>query len=136
MIDDWQIQRAMRIHLDTVTEIPTKEYRAWENKHFDPPEDQDWITETMIHGEEDIVANDEVKQIGIYQLDLMTPLGSSIKEAKAVATAIKQKFKPYTSLTGDITVTITKSQIAGGFRSGAWYQIPVRIYYKTYSTNN
>lgn len=135
-IDEWEIQAAFRTKLITVSGIPGSDNRAWENKGFSPTSGEPWIRENHIPAEERLSANNETEQVGIYQLDYFVPIGYSIKDAKNVATTIKDDFKPTTVLSD--LVVIERSQVLRGRPdpdNPAWYMIPIELHYKVHGTN-
>ena len=132
MISNWIIQKELRMQLLTVVGIPVAGYRAWENVSFKPADGTAWIRETLLPGDEHLSANNELEASGIYQVDYFIPLGDPISSAKNIADAIKQAFKPATKLN---SVRTEKAQVLPGHRSRSWYQIPIEVHYKTFSTN-
>lgn len=134
-IDDWAIQSELRKTLEAVAGIPDGDHRAWENRNFKPEKGEPWIRETLLFGDELPSANNELRQVGIYQVDYFVPAGYSIKDTKKQATAIKQAFAPDSVLGGLVRVGAARLLPGQKDPTGAWYQLPVQINYTVYSIN-
>lgn len=143
MIDNWLVQQAFREKVITVNYMPDEQFRAWENKVFQPVKGERWIRETFMPGDERLKANNEIEGTGICQYDYFVPIGASIKDAKKFADSVKEAFKPTSVLDG--IVRIDRSYIIGGSKGTSgyqsesqeseWYKISILIDYVTFSTN-
>lgn len=125
----WNTRAALRAHLLQLDNLPPV---AWQNQIFTPQEGQSYLRETLMPANETLTANNERSAIGIYQLDVFVPVGSSIKAAEDLADDIKEHFKPAQIVGG---VILERSATLQGRRDGAWYMIPVRADYRTHSLN-
>ena len=140
-VDDWnQIQVPTRTRLLTISWL-TEDMVAWENRTFSPSEGQPWVRETILPAGELVTANKELTGIGIIQYDYFAPIGSSVSEAKGRAKDIKDAFKAGSAIGG---LWIERSEILTGSPgttslseagSSPWYQIPVHVYYRVFTTN-
>lgn len=134
-IDDWnQIQVPTRTRLLTIGWL-SADMVAWENKAFSPTQGQPWIRETILPASEQQTANKELTGIGIIQYDYFAPIGSSVSAAKGRAKDIKDAFKAGAAI-GELW--IERSEILTGSKDqsdGAWYQIPIHIHYRAFTTN-
>lgn len=125
----WSIRAALRANLLEVDNLPDVN---WENQNFEPTDGATYLRETMLPADETLTENNGRTAIGIYQIDVFTPIGSSIKTAEDLADSIKEQFKPAQTVGG---VQLERSVVLQGRRDGAWYMIPVRADYKAFSTN-
>lgn len=124
------IRSSLRSHLVVLANLPTI---AWENRYFVPTEGQSYLRETLMPSEEWLTANNERTAVGLYQLDLFVPAGSSISDAEAEADKIKHQFRPAQVVSG---VILEKSEVLQGRNDPPWYHIPIRIHYRAHQQNN
>lgn len=85
----------------------------------------------MLSGE-DVTANDERTNRGIYQLDYFIPSGGELKVYEDKADEIKEHFKPAQTIDGLI---LTKASVLDGNPQNPWYIIPIQINFRTHQPN-
>lgn len=131
----FDIRSALRSHLTTLSDLPDV---AWENQVYQSIEGTTFLRETMIPADEMMQANNERMALGIYQVDVFSPYGGSIKKAEDLADEIKDHFHPgqviaHPSQNG--RVSIDKAAILQGNSEPPWYHIVIRINYRAHTIN-
>lgn len=131
MIDDTAIRSALRVKLLSIEGLPTD--NDWQGRTFEPVEGVPYMRETLIPNNEIISANKELRAQGIYQIDYTAPINTTGAESKAKD--IKQGFQPPQQLMNG-QMEIYQAEVLQGREEGIWYRVPVRIYYRVFSTIN
>jgi len=130
MIDYPSIRLGMRAILLAVPSLPTD--IAFENREFDPPDAKTpYIRETLLPGEERHVASNSIMAVGIMQYDILWPAGDGTEDPEALADAIRDAFRPVTTI--DAHTTVYRVDRLGGVPDEKWYRIPIRLTYRSYS---
>lgn len=129
MIDFTSIRLGIRNILLAVPGLP--DLRAWENVNFIPPEREDWIDETLIPTNEDKVASDTIRAIGVIQYDLYTLAGSGTNAIEKLADTIRDSFRPEKSI--DEHTVVYKTERSNGNVGVKWYKLPIRLFWRSHS---
>lgn len=130
MIDYPTIRLGMRAILLAVPTIPTD--IAFENREFKPPvATSPYIREQLIPGAERHVATGTIMAVGIMQYDLFWPAGDGTEDPEALADAIRDAFRPVTTI--DAHTTVYRVDRLSGVPDEKWYRIPIRLTYRSYS---
>ena len=128
-IDHKVIRQGLRTILLTVPGLPTN--KSWENREFTPPTNTAWIRETLLPSDEGVSASDTITAIGTMQYDVFWPFGGGTEDAETLADAIKNTFKPDTTITSN-AYTYRAERLAGRVDEN-WYIIPVRLTYRAHA---
>lgn len=131
----YDIGYALDNQIESMTSAPPI---AWENKVYKP------IKGTLYIQPVNLPANTEGATIGgtestdetlgVYSINVFSPLGEGKKEAVNMADTIADRFKRDTELTyNSHTVRINNVTIKQGRNDGAWYQIPIDIQYQSFT---
>lgn len=128
MIDHRDVRSALRAQLLTVVGLPAA--RSWENRQFTRPAGEDWVRETYLPGAERQVSYGMVEAVGVAQYDLFTPADAGTEAAEDLADAIKEAFKPSSTLGG--LVRIDRAERLSGRQDASWYFIPIRISWRVH----
>lgn len=110
---------------------------AWENKRFDDPS-ASWVRPTFLPGNPVGIemgnGPGSERHVGLYQVDIFTPLDGGNGAARALAQQILGTFPKGATLTFNGTpVGIARSYRLPGYRDpeAPYYVIPVRVEYYT-----
>lgn len=147
MIDKTLIRKAFRQRLVAVPDLSgsldVERQIAWENREFTPPNPPDvWLRENFNWGQETLIATNLLEQITIVQFDVMDVIGKGNKRCEQLSKAIGDWFKPGTPLVGGgrVQIAIQRTWTEKGMESSigeqVWYQLPVRVLFRAYDTNN
>ena len=131
MIDHGEIRQSIRLILLAIDNEDLPSNRSWENRNFKPPENDTWIRETMIPGEERQAASDTIRSVGIMQYDIFWPIGTGTENIEALVDDIKDAFKPVTAL--GLNSLIYRAERLAAIVDDKWYQIPIRLTWKAHS---
>lgn len=129
------ISAALSNHLNTISPKPAI---AWENYPYTPVDDTLYVRETLLPGDVTAAAVGSASQdhtIGIYQVDVFSPLNRGKADAVAQADAIADHFKRGTILTyNGVNVRMQNvSRGTGQMDGGKYWQIPVLITFEVYT---
>lgn len=141
VFDTSQIKIAFRKKLLLLgAAIPEKALISTENMGFDPPSPpKPWLRETLLPVVNKLIATDQRMYVGIMQYDVIVPTNTGSAIAEAMAELIVDWFKPASSLIDPVQIAIDRSEALQGrdFDSQrVWWQIPVQITFRSYSTNS
>lgn len=139
--DTSQIRIAFRKKLLLLgSAVPAKTLIATENMDFVPPNPpKPWLKESLLPVVNKLIATDQRMYAGIMQYDVIVPTNTGSAIAEAMAELIVDWFKPASSLTDPVQIAIDRSSALQGRKfdsQGVWWQIPVQITFRTYSTNS
>lgn len=124
------IRAALRTHLLAVVDLPDVN---WEGKTFEAPKDELYLRETLLPADESVSANDELTGIGIYQIDVIFPIGYKLSEAESMADNLKEHFRPSQVIDFVTTEKATVGQVND--TDPPWLIIPVQIDYRVHKIN-
>lgn len=129
------IGAALTARLNTLSPAPSI---ASENYPFTPVADTLYVRETLIPGDVTAPAIGSASQdhtIGIYQVDVFSPLNVGKADAVEQADAIADHFKRGTVLTyNGVNVRLQNvSRGTGQADDGKYWQIPIQITFEVYT---
>lgn len=130
----FNLSAALDGHLETLSGAPDI---AWPNSQYEPAIGSSWVRPTLLPGDTaaaTLGASGTDEQIGIYQVDVFTPLGAGKTAAFQLADSIAEHFKPVTELTysGQMVRCVSVS-IGAPEEAEGWYMLPVRINYLSFT---
>ena len=136
MIDHRNIRQKFRTQLLTVTTLPAKEKRAWENRGFTPPNPPSlYVDEALIPISETLPATNTLEFVGVMQYRVYTPGNKGTEDAEDLIKAIGDKFKPASTVASIISIDETRRMEGRYTEDNAWYFIALRILFRSYTTN-
>jgi len=108
---------------------------AWENRDFEPTNDTLYLRPTLLPATtEPSGLPDSDEHSGIYQVDVIAPMGSGKGEAIEKADIVANQFKRGKIITHNgVNVWVLSVSRGVGGRDGSWYILPVQISYKAYT---
>lgn len=129
------ISGALSTQLNAINPKPSI---AWENDTFTPVDDILYVRETLLPGDVTAAAVGSASQdhtIGIYQVDVFSPLNRGKAAAVAQADAIADHFKRGTILTyNGVNVRLQNvSRGTGLMDGGKYWHIPILITFEVYT---
>jgi len=108
---------------------------AWENKDFTPETNTLYLRVTMLPAStEQAGVIDSDVHIGIYQIDVIAPMGVGKGEAMEVADIVADKFtRDQVIVENGVKVWILSTSRAKGMRSESWYILHIEVIFKAYT---
>jgi hypothetical protein len=136
-IDLNKLRVTLRKHLlELDTKLPDS--RAWENKAFTRPTNNNFIREKLQLSDERLIANKTVQGIGFYVISVFAPKGSGTKEITEVSNEIVGKFKPAQSIQSTdstLNISIDRAERTNVLdHDKKWSFMNVRITWRAYAT--
>ena len=134
MLDSTIIKQTLRTVLIDAEIIPEKDF-AWESKKFNATGKCLWIRETLLPTSEIPASQNNEEFVGIYALDIFTPLASGSETMEAKAKAIGAVFDGVTVgagiIAGDgLKIIIDRAERLAIAKDDSWQWIPVYIYFR------
>ena len=124
------IQAVLHSHLNTMAGKPPI---AWENSNFEPTTGTLWARATLLSGastQATLGTDGEDSNVGVFQVDVFSPIDEGHSEAVTMADTIADHFKRGTYLTyNSRTIRVRSVSRGAAGRDNNWYQIPVEINY-------
>lgn len=128
------ISAALSARLNTLASAPPI---AWENYVFEPVADTLYLRETLLPGDVTAAAVGSASQdhtIGIYQVDIFSPLNRGKAAGIAQADAVADHFKRGTILTSNgVNVRLQNVSRGTSSRDETYWHIPVLIIFEVYT---
>ncbi len=109
---------------------------AWENSAFEPTVGESYLRETLLPAETALYTFDsQTENVGIYQVDVFTPINDGKGAAIALADDIADAFENQTLIYGTTTVYTRSASRAVATRERNWHILPVSIAYRSIITS-
>jgi hypothetical protein len=129
-----EISEAMFARLKTAPVTPTMPPIAWPNKPFTPVVGSPYLRATMMPAEPLTIASfvqGENRYSGIMQVDVFVPDGDGTKRATTIADIVGNHFKRGLTVAAQtFSILIRRPPyMLSPYKDGAWWGIPVRVYY-------
>lgn len=117
--------------LSTANSVPV----AWENKLFTPANGAVYMRQTLLPNSAEgltVSNSSDDEHLGIYQVDVMSPIEGGKAVAINLADDIADQFKRGTILTyNGVNVVVRNVSRNGGRRDGSWFIIAVSVSYRS-----
>ncbi len=106
----------------------------WPNEAASPDADVAFLSVAFLRGQPDnpAVGPGLTRHVGVFQINVHHPENTGEGPARRIADAIATLFAFGSSMTyGGVTVHVTRTAaVAQGFHDGAWYVVPVSVFYR------
>ncbi len=130
------ISNALSKRLQSLPDAPPI---AFENAPFTTSEGETFLAENFLPGETTgvgVSGSDSLDYVGVYQVDVRTPLDEYKVEANALADSVISHFKRGTVMTFDGQSVVVESATRGNGRADSgWWFVPVTINWRAFSGN-
>lgn len=125
------ITAALDTRLNAMSGLPPV---AWENLKYEPIKDTLYLLPSNIQNKT-LPVTEEDQTTGIYQIDIIAPVGVGKNESIAMADTIANQFKQNTEFTyNGVTVRIEKfSMLLSEVIEQGWYRIRTKIDYHSFT---
>lgn len=128
------IRQALEGHLTRLDGIPSV---AWENVQFNPTEGSSWLKATVrptSRIQHTIGEDCLVEHIGLFQVDVMTPMNAGPAAGETLAQGIVDLYSPGQQLIAGGVTLICRHAEPGPYRCiESWCHIPVTVEYVAYT---
>ena len=126
------VHNAMLSRLSTMANLPDL---ALENYPFTPPTDALYLAENLLPGESSMVGigtSDSNQMVGVFQVSVYAPQGSSRVNAETWANDIAAHFEKRRLTYNGQTVICEAVDLAQGIPSDGWWLIPVSVNWRAF----
>lgn len=125
------ISAALDGHLNAMS-LPT----AWENNEYTPTIGELYLRPTLLPASTEPSSYESSDEhSGVYQIDVIAPMGGGKGQALTQADLIADQFKSRQTITyNGVNVYLQSTSRLRSARDDGWYIVPISVTYRAYTT--